>query len=54
MRVLTAQIRLALLSIIETLLDLVARFRAGTLPPLLPAAVRGAVATIRQSVPAET
>lgn len=34
MRVLTAQICLALLSILDTLLDLLAQFRAGTLPPI--------------------
>jgi hypothetical protein len=37
MRVPTAQICLLLLSIIDTLIDLLARFRAGTLPPILPA-----------------
>ncbi len=34
MRVLTAQIRLALLSILDMLIDLLADFRAGRLPPL--------------------
>jgi hypothetical protein len=37
MRVLRARICLALLSILDTLIDLLADFRAGRLPPVLPA-----------------
>jgi hypothetical protein len=45
MRVLTMQIRLALLSILDMLIDLLADFRAGRLPPLLPALDRSTITT---------
>jgi hypothetical protein len=42
-RLLTAEVCLTLLTIIDALIDLLARFRAGTLPPVLPARDRSAV-----------
>jgi hypothetical protein len=54
MRVLTAQIRLALLSILDTLIGLLADFRAGRLPPVLPAnSEPGRRAADSPAVPAE-
>jgi hypothetical protein len=54
MRVFRARICLALLSILDTLLDLLADFRAGRLPPVLPAHDEAAPRSRRSVVPAAT
>jgi hypothetical protein len=49
MRVFRASICLMLLSILDTLIDLLADFRAGRLPPVLPAEDESTVATQRET-----